>query len=74
MKTNIFPFVLCAVLLGACIRQARPSLQVQPVYENSVVVAGQHYSAVPLKAGGEFRYQWRPEREAFIATNRAALR
>ena len=72
MKTNIFPFVLYAILLAACIHQARPLLHFQPVHENGVVV--RHFYSVPLKDGGEFRYQRRPELEAFIATNRVAPR
>ncbi len=50
-----------------------PKLFVQPVYENGEVVACQHYYSVPLKTGGEFRYQWQPELSAFIATNGAVL-
>ncbi len=50
-----------------------PKLFVEPVYDHGAVVACQHYYSVPLKAGGEFRYQWQPEFDAFLATNGAAL-
>jgi hypothetical protein len=74
MKTILILLLLGAAAVVACVLYSRPVLHVQPVYERGVVVACQHYYSVPLKNGGEFRYQWRPELEAFCATNAAALR
>ena len=74
MKTKFVSILFGAAAVLACTPLPRPILHVQPVYENGVAVACQHYYSVPLKNGGEFRYQWRPEFEAFCATNSAALR
>ena len=79
MKNKLLTLIAVAVVVIAWMPAKQltnvfqPKLFVQPVYENGVVVACQHYYSVPLKAGGEFRYQWQPEFEAFIATNGAAL-
>lgn len=80
MNTKIMTTLSVLVVLIACVQklqsmsQSPAVIHVQPVYEDGAIVACQHYYSVPLKAGGEFRYQWQPNLEAFRATNFAALR
>ena len=74
MNTRILTILSVAVVLIACAQKLYPVFHAQPVKQRGVVVASQHHNAVPLKAGGEFRYQGRTELDAFRATNGAALR
>jgi len=74
MKVILVSIIAGLAVLSPGVPQSRPVLHVQPVYENGVEVACLHYYSVPLKAGGEFHYQWQPELVAFRATNGAALR
>ena len=74
MNTRTLTILSIVVVLIACAQRLYPVFHVQPVQQKSVVVASQHQNAVPLKAGGEFRYQWRPELDTSFATNDAALR
>ncbi len=79
MKTKLLTLLAVAVVLIAWVPRLQlaspiqPILNVQPVYENGEVVACQHYYSVQLKTGGEFRYQWQPELDAFIGTNDQAF-
>ena len=51
----------------------QPTMHLEPVYEDDEVVGCLHYYSLPLKTGREFRYQWQPELDAFVATNGARL-